>query len=331
MIFPSDKRVFAFTILVIFLVFGFNTWTVDRSIYEGRYNYWDEDFFLENTEPIYSFYIKSLNGLGISFQGFIIISALLFVSVLAFYTQKTTKNFNFALGLYLIAAFMFEVSMLRNTFAFCFMIPAFYFLIYEKSYTKYVVLTSLACLCHISSVIFFLYLLCYVKTKTLLKFVALGCLFLFPITYIIKQYILEIAPLLGMEQKADIVFDDMDNGGNLIVVFLLSSFRVLSIVLLCIGTLFILYKYKLATKFPVQVFNINLLSLLILPILLVSHDSFRPMFVICLVNVCAMSVYNYTKVYKFLLLASFNVAYWIYIRPYFVNIFVKPLCENVIW
>ena len=49
---------------------------------------------------------------------------------------------------------------------------------------------------------------------------------------------------MGLEQKADIVFEDMESGGSLMIVFILSSFKVLSIILLCVGTLYILVKYN---------------------------------------------------------------------------------------
>lgn len=334
----KSKGLFFLFSLFLVVLFGFNSWTVDRSIYLGRYEFFDEDYFADNTEFLFTFLMNFLNNLGLDFQFFLFLSGLFFTTSLCFYVYKTTLHINYVLSLYLLSVFLFNICLLRVSISFILVIPAFYFYIFRRDnigFFLFVLLILLASSFHMMCICYLVILPArYIPSNKLLMlslifaFVAIFSLFF------IKGLVLEYSSFVGMNEKLNKSLDVTSETSNPIVAFILAAFRWLSVVLQPL----IFYKILSTSErinlkeTDIVIININLILISFVPFLFLSHDLYRMTFVIFLVNLCMMSNYIKIKKVKYLMFfLSINVAYWFIWRPYFIDVYIRPMLNNLVF
>lgn len=322
----------------MWISFGWNSKNPDMEIYRYRfdaYDGWMEDV----TEPLYTWTMKYFHEIGITFQESYIIISFLFLCSLFFYISLTTKNRNIVIALVLISTYSMLVTLFRTTFATLFALMGLYILIYGK---KSKVLRSFAfggfMLC--ASCFHSLYLMylpfviiLWLPRKLLIKYVGIGILIVSLFVGAIATSLLpDFMNFINMGDKASLFLSDEESGeGQKAIVFILAALRVFSVVVVPFAIWYLDKRIKLSES-EETILNINIMSLFIVPLLFVSHDLYRVFYAISIVNFCMIANYvRNNKIYWFSILASLNVGYWFYIRPYFDKTFITIFTNNLIF
>ena len=336
--FKKSKVITFFGLLYMWIVFGFNSKNPDRSVYEDRYNLYDS-WFDNFTEPLFTFSMKTFNAFHFHFQSLYLFVGAFFLLSTFIYIAKTTKNANFVLGLILISTYAMHVVLIRTTYAIIFEIPALYVLLYEKftmmrRLVIFFTLTIIACLIHAMCALYLLLLIpFFISRKKLTIYLWL----IFPLIFIMldqigREYLPHIMNKLGFIQKTEMVLERKSS--NKTIAFLLANLRLLSV------TVFpILYnwynnhrpaKYKIVlSSVEIRIININIFMLCLIPLLYISLDLYRLLYIICIVNFCMIS--NHLKEKGMTLcsiLYAMNIGYWFIWRPYFHDVIVTVFSNN---
>ncbi|MCQ2192706.1 MAG: EpsG family protein [Paludibacteraceae bacterium] len=328
---PKNKGYFVYLILLGFIVFALNSYTVDRTIYENRYTYWDEDFLLDTTEPLYTFLIKTMNSMGCTYQTFIGVHATLFLFSVYSFIKKQTKRPTFVLALFFIGAFMHCVCIMRITLAFAVQLFAISLILKNQQkisdFILYVSITLIAMSIHSSCIVFLIFLIVFfIEEKTIARYTIPAFIILSLSVVTLKHFLLTFHV-----EKVEMVYEDMEAGGSVIVVLLLAIIRYLS----CLAIVMVPYKYFKGYKNDIskKVLSINYIMFALMPLLYITHDFGRLTYIIFMINICEMSkmIKKKNDCAVFLFLASLNFGYWSYIRPFFTLVFVEPLCNNLLF
>lgn len=336
--FKRSKVVTFLGLLYMWIIFGFNSKNPDRSIYEDRYNFYD-DWFESFTEPLFTFSMKTFNAFNFHFQALYLLVGAFFLLSAFIYIAKTTPNTSFVLGLILISTYAMHVVLIRTTYAIIFEILALYILLYGKFTLKcrlliFLALTIIACLIHAMCVYYLLLLIPYfISRKKLISFLWL----ILPLTFIMlskrsRENLPHIMSILGLMQKTEMVLER--ENANKPIVFLLSSLRSLSVIIFPI-----LYnwhnnhrpvKYRIVlSQVESRIININIFMLCFIPFLYLSHDLWRLLYIICIVNFCMIS--NHLKEKGMVLcsiLYAVNIGYWFIWQPNFKDVMVAVFSNN---
>lgn len=337
--FVKPKSTYVFILMSIFMliVFGLNTFTLDRDIYEDRFLNYDEDYFLLNTEPIYTLFIRAFHHISLNYQAFIFAHGLIFVTSLAIFVYKSSsaKYKNIVLALYLMAVFSFNVDLMRSSLAMAISLWAFYALIDKHNVILFSLLTIFASTIHAMCVIYFIFLIpYYLKLETIKKLVLIVTPVTLVLMAIISQYLLQLSFVIGMGDKVENVYEEMESGStNQMITFLLAVARLLPVILLYLFSFYFIKKKNviLPTE-QIVVCKMNLFAICTIPLLLFSHDFFRLYFLFFLLNLCAISPFlRLKKVYWTACLGSLVVGYFFVWRPYFKHMFLDIFNNNILW
>lgn len=329
---------YVLSFLFMWFSFGWNTQNPDMEIYKYRfdtYNGWLETV----TEPLYTWTMKYFHGVGITFQESYIIISFLFLCSLFFYISMATKNRNIVIALVLISTYCMLITLFRTTFATMFALVGLYVLIFGKM--SKVLRTSVFVGCMLMASCFhslyYMYLpfaaALWLPRKVLIKYVAISILLIsFFVGAIATSLLPDFMSLINMGDKANLFLGDTEQAeGHKAIQFILAALRVFSVIIVPFSIRYIDKHIKLREN-EETILNLNILSLFIVPLLFISHDLYRVFYAISIVNFCMIANYvRNKKIYWFSILASFNVGYWFYIRPYFENTFVTIFTNNLIF
>ena len=322
--------------LFMWISFGWNSKNPDIEIYKFRFDAYDG--WLENvTEPLYTWTMKYFHEIGITFQESYIIISLLFLCSLFFYISMTTKNRNMVIALVLISTYCMLITLFRTTFATTFALVGLYVLIYGKN--NKILRAFLFCGCMLMAACFhslyFIYLLfvviLWVPRKLLVRSVGIGILLASLFVGAIASSLLpDFMGLINMGDKANLFLGDTEKGeGHKAIQFILAALRVFSVVVVPFAIRYLDKRIQLSES-EETILNLNIMSLFVVPLLYVSHDLYRVFYAISIVNFCMIANYvRKNKIFWFSILASLNVGYWFYIRPYFEETFVTIFTNNL--
>lgn len=333
----KSRGAFIISSLFLFEVFGWSEDCPDRSSYEIRYEQYDDDFLLKVTEPLYTLTMKFFHALNLTFTDTVIVFALIFLISLYWFIKHTTRNTNIVVALFMISVFPFLIVLLRTTYALTFVLPAFYLILYKENTLKnrlwFALIIIIASMIHAMCVLYLVFLfpvnVNFVKIKKFVK------VFL-PIVFILIGFItLTVLPwlmnLMGLSEKSELFMADTNSESNKLIQFILASFRVLSVIALPLGINYILRSKRNVQMTTAQkrILVVNWFSLLLIPLLAISHDLFRLMFVFCIINFAfASDFYKYKYCRYWTLFCTCNIGYWFIWRPYFHDVFFVTITHN---
>lgn len=338
LIFRRSRFLYVLSFLFMWISFGWNSKNPDRGIYRMRFDAYGG--WLETvTEPLYTWTIKYFHEVGVTFQESYIIISFLFLCSLFFYISMTTKNRNIVIAFILISTYCMLITLFRTTFATMFALLGLYVLIYSEKSKVFRTSVFVGCILMASCFhsLYYLYLpfvaILWLPRKLLIKYVGIGILIAsLSVGVVASSLVPDFMGFLNMGNKAEMFLGDTEKGsGHKAVQFILAALRVFSVVVVPFAIRYVDKRVKLSES-EETILNLNILSLVIVPLLFVSHDLYRVFYAISIVNFCMIANYaRYNKIYLFSILCSLNVGYWFYIRPYFESTFVTIFTNNLIF
>ena len=211
------------TVLMIFyflIIIGLNTYTPDYIMYE--FYYYNTNYFASDIG--YAFICNLFNGLGLTFQEFRMVVATIY-TILIYSGIKGISGYpNAVLSMYLLSGLRFSLSM-------AIFINAIQFL-QKKSKSgmfKYIISIVIACLLHIASIYFFLFLVVR-KKFTLRQYMICLWIMVFLAISAKSNLLLNIATLLNNQKLIMWLSMSTENVGRLNI----TGFFVYSIALLLV-------------------------------------------------------------------------------------------------
>lgn len=158
---PESKIVTLLIATFMWIIYGLNTMSGDYIAYENVYTNFISEGFQNHFEPLFSLLMSICVKLGISYQGFLMVLATIFICLTYLAIKQYTKYTALALSIYMIFPFVCFVSQLRIGIASAIIIYSIKYLISnEKNSTlKYLIFLLLATLIHYSSLLYIILLL----------------------------------------------------------------------------------------------------------------------------------------------------------------------------
>lgn len=123
----KSKVIKILTLLLLIFIMGFASEVADFGIYEGRYNSFNVSYFLDQTEPGYTFIMKVFNYIGLNYRQFLILESIFIMSSYTWFMDKMTQNINYVLLLYIIWPFCRDAVVLRTSLGTTFLYFGLYF------------------------------------------------------------------------------------------------------------------------------------------------------------------------------------------------------------
>ena len=334
----KNKALFWLSFIYLWIVYFACTKTFDIQIYIDRYDMYD-GWFANFTEPLYTASMECFHFCNMKFEHVQMFISFLFLISLYFFINKTTKNKGVVIAFILISIYSFLVDVQRSCYAFSIVLVAFYVFLYGKKTWKsrfvFIALICFACLIHMMSVIFLLFILVdFVHERKLNKYVFVTLIIGILSVGAIYKLVPELMNIIDMADKGDIFMGNTENTSNKFKQYSFAFLRCSSVVIIPIGIKFIMKKQgkdNLLNQYDKKTINTNILSIVLFPFLYINHDMFRIWFIIAIMNYCMASRFLYIKyVFLFTFLCSLNVAYWFMWRPYFKEMFWDVYMNNYI-
>lgn len=340
LLFVKQKHItlYWFSFLYMWVIFGWCGQISDKGIYLMRFEDYDDSWMLAITEPLYTATMYLFHYLGISFQGTYIVVSFFFLSILFWYVNKVSRARNVVLALILISIYAMIVCMYRTTYSIAFIMLAMYVLVYTKLYFKYVIfccLVIVASCIHSMCILYMVYLLpFFFKKKTIYKWLYICIPLLVIGVGIIHSSILpNIMEAVGLGKKMELFIGDTEGGMDMIIKFVLAAFRLMSVIALPMGICRLLSRKKrVVSEWDNKIVLMNILSLYLLPLLYLSHDLYRVMYVFAIMDFCMATHYIKDKrIFLYTILCAINIGYWFIWRPYFEMVFLPVFTDNLLF
>lgn len=216
---PKSKKISYLIVLLMWILYGFNTYNVDFNIYNNIFNYTKAGHTYMQFG--YSYLNEIAHYLDWSFIFFKVVITLLAFVLLYKSILVYTSNIAFVLALYMIFPFLLDVVQLKTFLSMTIVIYSLRYLINtdRKSVIKYIGLILIASSVHYLSLFYlFLLLVHFNKTKLLIKNVAIITILfiLFSYSGFIKYILAFVLPIA----KVNYWFEPKTGLGIVIVVAL---------------------------------------------------------------------------------------------------------------
>lgn len=292
----KSNIVFMAILLLIWLMFGWSSENADYLIHLGRFNNYELTSIY--TEALYTMLMRCANYAGLTYQQFLPLVMLVYVTVIGFIVKKESKAPAFVLALYMIFPACMEAVQVRYTLASALVLLGFYFLFKENDKLgelKFVSMVILAAFMHISTIVFILFLLVkrLNKSRTILYTAILSVIiYSSRASFVINL----IGKLPGMAEKTSRVLVSAANKYTMITV-MKTAHRCIVFFAVFMFLLYLLkkwnekYKLELNISYIEKMQKANIISLAILPLLFYSVDFYRIQQTLSLLNYCALSYY----------------------------------------
>lgn len=301
----NKKRNFGFfnmimTILVVFimwLMFAGNTYNPDYENFSNIYNTFTRIGITSysGVEAGFSFLMRFLGSLGLSYQSFLFVIATIFLTVITMVTFYFSRNPFISLLLYIYFPFMLDIVQIRNSLAYACVLCGLIFLLNEK-YLVFTFFVILASLFHITSLFYLCFLIIKLDLQKIFRYIVSITLLLIVFRTFFIKYLLGLLPF---GQKYLVYLDGI------------SLFSLLLYIVLIIANIlvnFFIYKRMLILKNKTKIerktikialltLKISIILLLAIPFLSFSSDFFRlyrnmiPLFLFNLTNYFSIKVY----------------------------------------
>ena len=149
----------------MWILYGCNTFSGDYNNYLNTYNY--IDILFASKEPLFSSLMYVCSKIGLSFIGFRLVLATIYLALLYAFIRRNTVYTAFVLATLVIFPFVQNISTLRSGIATVIMLFGLQYLQRNRlsGDIKYILCILIAALCHSSSVFFLVFLLAKKKSK----------------------------------------------------------------------------------------------------------------------------------------------------------------------
>lgn len=339
-IFRNSKRLYYIDIFFLFLLFAFNYENADRHIYDDRYYYYDDEYFLNITEPFFTGAVSILNKLGMQLQHFIMIVAFFFLYSLKRLIDKFTAFGCYVIAFYMLTEYFFDVVQLRYSIGLIFLYFGLVYLLSEidrkKAVLKFLLFIVCGSLFHFSIAYYSVFALSrLMKSQHCIAFVVLFALSVGTLMSFFSEY----ADALSMADKVEAVEDGsymISKWGLIYIRIRILFFETIPFILI----FFILHKKFVDDLFLTTMYKITILLWTAIPLLFVSVEFHRAFFAMMIVIQIALSRFMiYEKKYVLLiygssLLTIFSFVYDMYIKDAaFIqnNVILPVLTKNLLF
>lgn len=139
---------------------------------------------------------------------------------------------------------------------------------------------------------------------------------------------------VNLEDKMELFLGDTEDSENRTVSFILAALRLVSVIALPVGISKLLEKKGkiVLSDEDNKIVLMNVLSLYLLPLLYLSHDLYRIMYVFAIMDFCMATHYiRYKKIFLYTILCAVNIGYWFIWRPYFKDVFLTAFTDNLLF
>ena len=329
--FPKNKSIFILFGLFCTILFSFSSGNADYNVHLNRFNmYQDYSWY---SEPLYTLFMILFNKMNLTYECFLFFVGILFVTIHFCIIKKETKYICLAAALFFVFPFSMNVTTVRFSFGACFMLLGIYIFLNKKRYYlfKFCIYCMLASLIHYSFLFFFVLILFERRNRQirLKQTIIISC-----VLFIIELFCISNLPIIipflpiSLQNKLSVVlefgelfYSDKANYTyplKIIIVFIVES-----------SMYFYMKKYidkskikNTKTEYIDKVFQIDVITLLILPMTIVSKDIFRiQMFIL---------FFNYLAFCKFLDLRE-NFSYKNNKNIFKIASFVLPICYLILF
>lgn len=175
---------FPFLFIIMWILFGGNTWNADYASYQYIYSLIGHSHAYVSTEPGFELLSLLAAKIGLNYNGFLIVYSLLGLILITTTLKKYTNKINLVLILYILYPFLLDIVQIRNFMAMCIILYSTKFLITNNKidFYKYVIGVILATLFHNSAIFYLIFLLVKIKSKkkimiTTISVVLIGIIF----------------------------------------------------------------------------------------------------------------------------------------------------------
>ncbi|HCF38842.1 MAG TPA: hypothetical protein DER56_07280 [Thermosipho africanus] len=172
-----SKIITAFLIIIMWILFGWNTGNADYYNYNIAYNYFSNSPWVYNKELGFQLLCKISNFLGLEYGQFLILTSIIGLLLIRSTVKKYTKNTAFVLSLYFVFPFLLDAVQVRNFLSMSTIIYALRFLIDKRGFyrMKYILFVIVASTFHYAALFYLTFLLAEVRnTKKLTAY----CIFI---------------------------------------------------------------------------------------------------------------------------------------------------------
>lgn len=164
-----------FILIVLWILMGFSYGTADYGSYESYFERTASGAEVLSVEPGYIFLNYLADKVGLNYKGFLAIYSLIAFLLIGSTLKRYAKCPNFVLFAYFCYPFILDVTQIRHFMVSAIVIYAIRFLEYFslKNLFKYLVCILIASTQQITAIIYFLLLLAYIPSLSLLKNICL--------------------------------------------------------------------------------------------------------------------------------------------------------------
>lgn len=177
---PRSRTIAVLLLAFMWVIYAFNTYSGDFVAYRDAYNIIEELGF--HYEPFFTIIMLGCHRLGLSFTGFRMVLATLFILILAFTIIKHTEQVALVVALFCLGPFFFFASVLRAGIAGLIIVNACASL-NDRSYrgtARFLIMLGLAVMFHYTSIVFIVILFeKYIPKSAILIFVICSSLIVF--------------------------------------------------------------------------------------------------------------------------------------------------------
>lgn len=295
---PKSKGIAGLLLLYMWIFYGFNTYSGDYAVYEYVYNSIQSGQLVNHFEPGFSLLMVVCSMLGLSFIGFKIVLATVFVSLLYVVVNKYTTYRAFVLAVFLIFPFTYFASVLRAGISGLIVVYSLSYLAQNgrQNTVKYTLGILIAALFHSSSVFFLTFVLIKKGTdrKKILRtfgvMTVLAVLFHFNVFYRTFGLFTSNMKILQWLDTSSSVSDLSWKGKvcELIIlglyIFVMYQSKKTYHRIACKSDHYDLYKKE--ENMQILVYNCNVFLIILIPFLMVSDVWMRILWEITIINIC---------------------------------------------
>ena len=309
-----NNALFLVSLLILFILFGFNEWNGDRDAYEDLFT---GDSWM-STEPGYTFINNYFNEIGFTYDQFQAIIALICILLIGKYAMYNIKNRLLFIAFYGITLFPLDYVLIRNFLSFSLLIQGISLLNSNKNRIfLYTVIILISATIHQSAFLFIIFVFTKKEKINSQKFLLIALSY-FAIFFMAKNFIFSE---LGVIDHL-LIYKQTFKGG--IANTILHAIAILP-------AIYISKKYPNASKNNNKIYNLNLLSILFFPLYFESEIFIRLLRVVIFLNACYFIDLPRIKpyiLYSFFYILIFSLFLFFQFNLPFFDDSAAPLLKN---
>ena len=283
----------------LWILFGWSYGNADYVVHLRRFNDYRE--LGSQTEFLYEKLMQLFNFLGFSYQGFLILFSLLILCSYFLFAKRNTKEINFVFAFYLVFPFCMDVTMFRYTLAFSIVLFGIDALLRQPEHFKLIFITSIviASMIHLAA-FFAIFLIIPFVVKQ--KYFYIGTALILLIGIVAHNFVVRISTMasnisfLHIGTKISIALAAAGDTYTSATFHNYVEKIIISFVIFMLISNLILYWTRQLEPFNSEaiikikiMIQLNVASLLIIPLLTLNADLFRLQLSLIFPNIVAFS------------------------------------------